>query len=103
MGPLLKPADGPHGPHGTPPRCVERQPDVLAEQLDWELLKACKPALEQQERVQQSFTITNRNRTGGALLSYFVTKKYGEAGLPEDSIYLQFNGSAGQSFGAAVA
>ncbi|MDR3636859.1 MAG: glutamate synthase large subunit [Isosphaeraceae bacterium] len=93
----------PEVPHGTPIRCVERQPDVLAEQLDWELVRACKDAIENQKRVALSYLITNRNRTVGTLLSYFVTAKRGEAGLREDTIDLQFQGSAGQSFGAFVA
>jgi glutamate synthase (NADPH/NADH) large chain/glutamate synthase (ferredoxin) len=90
----------PDVPHGTPIRCVERQPDILAEQLDWELLRLCKSALEHQKRVQHTLPISNRNRTVGTLLSYFVTSKYGEAGLREDTIDLVFHGSAGQSFGA---
>ncbi|MGZ3434118.1 MAG: GltB/FmdC/FwdC-like GXGXG domain-containing protein, partial [Isosphaeraceae bacterium] len=92
----------PQVPHGTPIRCVERQPDVLADQLDWELLRICKDAVEHQKRAQRSLPISNRNRTVGTLLSYFVTKKYGEHGLREDTIDLQFTGSAGQSFGAFV-
>jgi glutamate synthase (NADPH) large chain len=99
LTPLLQTPDM---PHGTPIRCIERQPDVLADQLDWELLRVCKDALEQQKRVQRTLPISNRNRTVGTLLSYFVTTKYGEAGLREDTIDLQFNGSAGQSFGAFV-
>lgn len=90
----------PKVPHGTPIRCVERQPDVLAEQLDWELLRVCKDAVEHQKRVQRALPISNRNRTVGTLLSYFVTRKHGELGLREDTIDLQFTGSAGQSFGA---
>ena len=90
----------PEVPHGTPIRCVERQPDILAEQLDWELLRVCKDAIEHQKRVQRTLPISNRNRTVGTLLSYFVTAKYGEAGLREDTIDVQFHGSAGQSFGA---
>ncbi|OWK34818.1 Glutamate synthase [NADPH] large chain [Fimbriiglobus ruber] len=92
----------PDVPTGTPIRCVERQADVLADQLDWELVRKCKDALEKEERVQHSLPITNRNRTVGTILSYFVTEKYGEKGLPEDTIDLQFTGSAGQSFGAFV-
>ena len=62
--------------------------------------RICKDAVEHQKRVQRSLPITNRNRTVGTLLSYFVTAKYGEHGLREDTIDLQFTGSAGQSFGA---
>ena len=60
--------DTPKVPHGTPVRCVERQPDVLADQLDWELLKICKDAVEHQKRVQRSLPISNRNRAVGTLL-----------------------------------
>jgi glutamate synthase (NADPH/NADH) large chain/glutamate synthase (ferredoxin) len=100
LGPLLLKPDV---PHGTPIRSVERQPDILAEQLDWDLLRASKDALEGQKRVSRVLAITNRNRTTGTLLSYFVTAKYGEAGLREDTIDLHFNGNAGQSFGAFLA
>ncbi len=82
----------PDVPHGTPIRCVERQPDILAEQLDWELLRVSKDALEHQKRVQRTLPITNRNRTVGTLLSYFITARYGESGLREDTIDLQFTG-----------
>ena len=87
---------------GTPLRCVERQPDILAEQLDWQLITESKDALDHLEHVRLAHTITNRNRTVGTLLSYFVTAKHGEAGLPEDTITVQFTGTAGQSFGAFV-
>ncbi|MSR32275.1 MAG: glutamate synthase large subunit [Gemmataceae bacterium] len=87
---------------GMPIRCIEKQPDRIAEQIDWELIKICNPAIERGERVQHEMPIFNSNRTVGTLLSYFVTAKHGEPGLPEDCIDLQFNGSAGQSFGAFV-
>ena len=91
----------PKVPHGTPIRCVERQPDVLAEQLDWELLQGLQGRRSSTRSASSaSLPITNRNRTVGTLLSYFVTAKHGEHGLREDTIDLQFTGSAGQSFGA---
>ena len=89
-------------PLGTPVRCVERQTDILAEQIDWDLIRQCKPAVENHEHVEIVAPITNRNRTAGTLLSYYVTAKHGEAGLPEDTITVQFHGFAGQSFGAFV-
>ncbi|WP_439623221.1 glutamate synthase large subunit [Gemmata sp.] len=95
---LEKPAVAP----GTPLRCVERQSDVLAEQLDWELIRQSKPALDHLEHVSLAHEVTNRNRTIGTLLSYFVTTKHGETGLPEDTITAQLTGTAGQSFGAFV-
>ncbi len=87
---------------GTPTRCVEKQADRIADQIDWELIKICNASIERAERVQYECAIANKNRTTGTLLSYFVTAKHGEQGLPEDTIDLQFNGSAGQSFGAFV-
>jgi glutamate synthase (NADPH/NADH) large chain/glutamate synthase (ferredoxin) len=92
--------DSPRVAYGTPTRQVERQPDVLADQLDWELLRHCKDAVEHAKRVHRTLPISNRNRTVGTLLSFFVTKKHGEHGLREDTIDLTFTGSAGQSFGA---
>ncbi|WP_040890952.1 glutamate synthase large subunit [Zavarzinella formosa] len=87
---------------GTPLRCVERQPDILAEQLDWEFIRAAKDAVDHPRRLQLSLPISNRNRTTGTLLSYFITEKFGETGLREDTIDLRFTGTAGQSFGAFV-
>jgi glutamate synthase (NADPH) large chain len=99
LAPLL---ERPNVAFGSPVRCIERQADVLAEQLDWELVRVCKDALENQKHLKRAFLIQNRNRTVGTLLSYFVTAKFGEAGLREDTIDLQFTGTAGQSFGAFV-
>ena len=101
-------ATDPEGPVAVPSGAIGSgasvDPDlvIVGDQLDWELLRICKDALEHQKRAHRSLPISNRNRTVGTLLSYFVTKKYGEHGLREDTIDLQFTGSAGQSFGAFV-
>jgi glutamate synthase (NADPH) large chain len=71
--------------------------------LDKEIIEKAKPALENEEKVQLEFPIGNTDRTVGAQLSYQISKKHGEAGLQDDSIYIKFNGSAGQSFGAFLA
>jgi len=92
----------PNVPLGSPVRCVERQPDILADQIDWELVRAAKETLEHPRRMQLDLPIGKQNRTAGTLLSYFVTAKFGEAGLREDTIDLRFTGIAGQSFGAFV-
>ncbi|MBX5478590.1 MAG: glutamate synthase large subunit [Pyrinomonas methylaliphatogenes] len=84
----------------APLRCVERQDHGLERQLDVRLLELCRPALERMERVELSFPIRNSNRTVGTMLSGEVARRYGEAGLPDDTIRLHFKGSAGQSFGA---
>jgi glutamate synthase (NADPH/NADH) large chain len=71
--------------------------------LDWKLVEAARPALDDQEKVEGNFSIRNTNRTVGALLSNEISKKYKGKGLPEDTINFLFKGSAGQSFGAFVA
>src|SRR5439155_17069451 len=63
----------------------------------------CRPALEIQQPVEFDLPIRNANRTTGTMLSGEVAKRYGLAGLPEDTIKIHFRGSAGQSFGAFLA
>lgn len=79
---------------------MEEQDHGLADILDWQLLKAAKPALEKRERVAAQFPIKNTDRTAGTLLSNEITKIYKAEGLPEDTIHFTFQGTAGQSFGA---
>ncbi|MDB6016277.1 MAG: large subunit of NADH-dependent glutamate synthase [Pedosphaera sp.] len=64
------------------------------------LLKLCAPALERREKVTADVAIRNVNRVVGTILGSEVTRRHGVAGLPEDTIQLNFKGSAGQSFGA---
>ena len=64
------------------------------------LLEICRPAIERGEKVKAELPIINVNRVVGTIVGSEVTKKHGVNGLPEDTIYLKFNGSAGQSFGA---
>ena len=78
----------------------EEQDHGLKVQLDWRLLEAAKPALERNEKVYESFKILNTDRTVGTILSNEISKLYGSAGLPDDSIHFKFTGTAGQSFGA---
>jgi glutamate synthase (NADPH/NADH) large chain len=78
----------------------EEQDHGLDGALDFELLKTAKPALEKGTKVSAEFEIENINRTVGTILSNEITKKYGAAGLPEDTIHIKFKGTAGQSFSA---
>jgi glutamate synthase (NADPH/NADH) large chain len=71
--------------------------------LDNKLIELAKPALEEKKPVKHELAICNRDRTVGAMLSGEVAKRYGHAGLAEDSIWLSFKGTAGQSFGAWLA
>jgi glutamate synthase (NADPH/NADH) large chain len=75
----------------------------LEKVLDWKLVEAARPALDDAEGVQERFIIRNTDRSVGALLSNEISKKYKGRGLPEDTIHFQFKGSAGQSFAAFVA
>jgi glutamate synthase (NADPH/NADH) large chain len=78
----------------------EEQDHGLLGVLDWKLLEAAKPALDQQEKVRLAFPIRNTDRTVGTILSNEITKKYGARGLPEDTVHIKLTGTAGQSFGA---
>ncbi len=64
------------------------------------LVPFCSPALERGESVEGQFAIRNVHRTVGTILGSEVSRRHGGAGLPDDTIRLKFNGSAGQSFGA---
>jgi glutamate synthase (NADPH) large chain len=81
----------------------ETQDHGLDKAKDLELIKRAKPALESGEAVKIDIDIHNYNRTFGAMLSGRVAEKYGFKGLPDDTIYIKVNGTAGQSFGAWVA
>jgi len=64
------------------------------------LLDLCKPALERGEPVRATLPIRNVNRVVGTILGSEVTRRHGPAGLPDGTIHIHFQGSAGQSFGA---
>jgi len=81
----------------------EVQDHGLEKALDQELIKQAQPALENRTPVQIEIPIYNYNRTFGAMLSGEVAKRYGHAGLPENTISIKATGCAGQSFGAFVA
>ncbi len=81
----------------------EVQNHGLDKALDNELIALCEPALDRREAVRIERPIRNIHRTVGAMLSGEVAKRYGHAGLPEDTIWARFDGTAGQSFGAFLA
>ncbi len=66
------------------------------------LVPLCEDALERRKPVNIILPIRNTNRTAGAVLGYEITRRYGGAGLPDNTIRVHFNGSAGMSFGAFV-
>ena len=83
--------------------CIRDQDHGLDKSLDrMTIVPLCKNALENREAVDVILPIKNTNRTVGTILGYEITKRYGGEGLPDDTVKLHFNGSAGQSFGAFV-
>jgi glutamate synthase (NADPH/NADH) large chain len=83
--------------------CQIPQDHGLEESLDkTTLLELARPALERGERVSATVPIRNRNRVVGTILGSELTRRHGVAGLPDDTISLTFQGSAGQSFGAFI-
>ncbi|MCE5341645.1 MAG: glutamate synthase large subunit [Planctomycetaceae bacterium] len=79
---------------------VTVQQNKLADHLDWQIIEKLKSAIDGKQKASIDMTIRNVNRTVGTILSNYVTKKYGAAGLPDGTLDLNFTGSAGQSFGA---
>jgi len=80
--------------------CTTEQNHGMNENYDHKLIEAAKNAILSKEHVRSSFEIMNTHRTVGAMLSGQIVEKFGEMGLPEDTIEFNFHGSAGQSFGA---
>jgi glutamate synthase (NADPH) large chain len=93
---LLYQADG--------PRTFARpQQHKIEQTLDYnKILPAVAPALERKEKVELHLPIRNVHRAVGTITGSEISKRYGEEGLPEDTIRLHFTGSAGQSFAAFV-
>jgi glutamate synthase (ferredoxin) len=93
-----------HRPDAGPEVGRFRQQDQdhgLEKSLDvTKLLEICKPAIERGEKVKAELPIRNVHRVVGTITGSEITKKHGPEGLPEDTVQLKFNGSAGQSFGA---
>jgi glutamate synthase (NADPH/NADH) large chain len=75
----------------------------LANALDNQLISQAKTALETGSKVQINMPITNTNRTVGTMLSNQVATRYGQTGLPNDTIHVKFTGTSGQSFAAFLA
>ena len=79
---------------------TEEQDHNLENVLDFTLLKDSNRALYRKEKMNLAYPIKNTNRTVGAIISNEISKIYGHLGLPEDTLNINFTGSAGQSFGA---
>ena len=94
---LYRPKVGPEV--GT---CCHRAQDHLLDQaLDHtHLREICRPAIEHGEPVKAVLPIRNVHRVVGTMTGAEISRRYGAAGLPDDTIHLKFTGQAGQSFGA---
>jgi glutamate synthase (NADPH/NADH) large chain len=88
---------------GPERRQMSTQDHNLGSALDHELIAKSLVALEKGEKVSFIHPVRNVNRTVGAMLSGEVAKRYGHEGLPDDTIHVQLNGTAGQSFAAFLA
>ncbi len=93
----------PNVPVEVPRRHTEGQDHGLEKALDHKLIEQAKKALEKGQKVQIETTIINVNRTCGTMLSGEVARRYGNAGLPDDTIHVKLTGTAGQAFGAFLA
>jgi glutamate synthase (NADPH/NADH) large chain/glutamate synthase (ferredoxin) len=80
--------------------CTETQKHPITDVLDLQLIEKSRSAWESDQKISLTFPILNRNRTAGAMLSGKITQAKGAKGLPDGSVNIHFNGSAGQSFGA---
>ena len=84
-------------------RKTHPQQNKLTDHLDWQIIDKLKPAIDSKQKASIEMPIRNINRTVGTILSNCICKKYGEQGLPDGTLELNFKGSAGQSFGAFLA
>jgi glutamate synthase (NADPH) large chain len=90
-------------PEGEAIHHSENQDHGLQKALDNELIEKCLPALESSKRIRFEQPTTNTNRTVGGMLSGEVARRYGNEGLPDGTVRVDFHGVAGQSFGAWLA
>lgn len=81
-------------------RHLVNQQHGIEQVKDIEILHAATEAIERQKEISLEYTIANTDRAVGAMLSGAIAMKYGENGLPEQTLNIKFKGSAGQSFGA---
>ncbi|QDV27224.1 glutamate synthase large subunit [Aureliella helgolandensis] len=94
----------------TPARKLREDSDVICTRLQdhglnisldsTTLVPGCQAAIQDGKPIEMELPIVNTNRTVGTILSHEITKRWGADGLPDNTIHLKFNGSAGQSFGA---
>jgi len=84
-------------------RKTTEQSYKLDDHLDWKILEKAQAAIDSKKKFSAKHTIRNTNRTVGTIISNKIATKYGEEGLPDGTLEIDFKGSAGQSFGAFLA
>ena len=92
-----------HRPVGyskMPLKNTEKQDHEIDDVIDFQILKDSHRAIYRKEKMNLAYPICNMNRSTGAITSNEISKIYGHLGLPEDTLNVNFTGSAGQSFGA---
>ncbi len=90
----------PDVPSNIAVRCVQEQDHAIDNVLDHKLMELAERAFQTLQPIEIRLPILNTDRTVGAMLGGAISKKFGAAGLPEDTIKINFEGVAGQSFGA---
>ncbi|MCB9663733.1 MAG: glutamate synthase large subunit [Alphaproteobacteria bacterium] len=93
----------PRAGEGVATRQLVAQDHGVAGHLDETLLQEAAEVLADGGRVELAHRISNGDRTVGAMLSGRIARAHGTQGLPDDSVHVRFEGSAGQSFGAFLA
>ncbi len=88
---------------GRPVKSTHPQPNKLGDHLDWSIFDKARPAIGRSERTVIEAPIRNVNRTVGTILSNRIVNTHGPKGLPDNTLEINFHGSAGQSFGAFLA
>jgi glutamate synthase (NADPH) large chain len=84
-------------------RCVHAQDHGLAQALDHKILDQVRETLASRTPIEINLPVSNVHRSIGTMLSGEIARRYGSAGLPDDTVCLQLSGSAGQSLGAFLA
>ena len=117
-GPIVQPPPAPVEPVKQPTRTITPAPKPhdrvqvtksipqdhkLDEALDNDIIRQARPALDKKDKVVIEKAIRNVNRTVGAMLSNEIAKRYGEEGLPDDTVRIRLKGHAGQSLGCWLA
>ncbi|MFV2005791.1 MAG: glutamate synthase-related protein, partial [Gammaproteobacteria bacterium] len=101
LSPILTPAAKPHE-HVQVHQAI-KQDHGLEDALDHQIIEQAQPAINNGDKVHIELPVINTNRVVGTMLSHEIAKKWGAALLPDDTVHIKLNGSAGQSLGAFLA